>query len=94
MVPISSLNIHQHELIGLTASVLRSSNSSQVGISGTVVNESMKVITISDKTKDRMVQKKDAYFNIILPDGSTIVVEGLRVLHRPIERVKTRNRGS
>lgn len=94
MVPITEKNIHQHELIGLPASVACSSNPSQVGISGLLVDESMNTVTISDGVKDRRIQKKDACFQIVLHDGSTVIVGGHRIQGRPIERVKGKAGGS
>ncbi len=93
MAPITGSNIHQHELIGLPANVIYSSNHCQVGISGFFVNESMNTITISNGIKDRIIQKKGARFNVTLFDGSKITVEGNRILARPIQRVKGKNRG-
>ncbi|MCJ7635720.1 ribonuclease P protein subunit [Candidatus Bathyarchaeota archaeon] len=94
MVPITGSNVHQHELIGLPANVIYSSNPCQVGISGFFVDESMNTMTISNGIKDRIIQKKGARFNVTLVDGSKITVEGYSILSRPIERVKGKNRGS
>jgi ribonuclease P protein subunit POP4 len=94
VAPLTKANIHQHELIGLPASVVYSSNPSQVGISGRLVDESMNTITLSDGVKDRRIQKKDAYFQVVLPDRSIVIVEGSRILSRPVERVKGKVGGS
>jgi len=93
-MPIAEKNIHQHELIGLPASVVCSSNRSQVGISGHLVDESVNTVTISDGVKDRMIQKKGACLRVVLPDGSAVIVEGRRILGRPIERVRGKAGGS
>ena len=94
MVPTTEKNVHQHELIGLHARVVCSSSPSQVDISGLLVDEGMNTVTISDGVKDRMIQKKGACFQLILPDRSTVIVEGHRIQGRPIERVKGKAGGS
>jgi len=88
MAPITERNIHQHELISLTASVIRSTNPPQTGVSGLLVDESMNTVTISDGARNRVIPKKGACFRFNLQDGSTVVVEGDRLLGRPVERVK------
>jgi len=93
-VPLTKSNICQHELIGLHASVACSTNPSQIGVSGLLVDESKNTVTISDGVKDRRIQKKGACFHFALPDGSTVIVEGHRILDRPVERVKGKVGGS
>jgi len=94
MVPLGESNIYLHELIGLPASVVYSTNPSQVGISGLLLDETMNTVTIFDGVRDRMIQKKGACFRVTLPDGSTVILEGNRILSRPIERVKGKAGGS
>jgi ribonuclease P protein subunit POP4 len=94
MVPITASNIRQHELIGLPVSVTCSSNPSQVGISGLLVDESMKTVTISNDAKDRVIQKKGTSFCLTLRDGSTVTVEGRSIFGRHVERVKGKIGGS
>ena len=94
MAPVTKSNIYQHELIGLPVKVMCSSNPSQAGISGLLVDESMNTVTISDGVKDRVIQKKDAHFEVTLPNGSTVIVEGDGILGRPVERVKSKAGGS
>jgi len=90
MAPLTESNIHQHELMWLSTLVVSSSNPSQVGIKGRLVDETMRTITVSDGGKERMIQKKGTCFEFTLPNGSTVVVEGRRIADRPIERVKAR----
>ena len=54
----------------------------------------MNTVTISDGAKVRIIQKKDACFRVKLPDGSTAIIEGRKILGRPIERVKGKVGGS
>lgn len=80
--------IVQSELIGLKAKVVKSSNPSYVGISGSVVDETRNTLTIRQENRDRVVVKDQAVFQFTLLDGTVIEVEGGVILGRPEDRVK------
>lgn len=77
-------NVKKHELIGLEAEVEDSSNESQVGIEGEVVDETKKTINISGK----IIPKKDSSFIFTLPDDSRVRVNGEIIYSSPEERIK------
>ena len=93
MMPITESNVHQHELIGVQARVESGLNRSQNSIHGTIVDETMNTITISDGFIERMIQKKGTDFVLYLQNGSSFVIEGSRFVGRSIERIKNRNGG-
>jgi len=78
--------ILHHELIGLEAEVLEDSNPSNVGVRGTVVDESLNTVVIGDD-RARRVAKKDAVFKFTL-NGEVVKVEGRALQGRPEDRVK------
>jgi ribonuclease P protein subunit POP4 len=78
--------ILHHELIGLEAEVLEDSNPSNVGVRGTVVDESLNTVVIGDG-RERRVAKKDAVFKFTL-NGEVVKVEGRALQGRPEDRVK------
>jgi ribonuclease P protein subunit POP4 len=78
--------ILHHELIGLEAEVLEDSNPSNVGVRGTVVDESLNTVVIGDE-RERRVAKKDAVFKFTL-NGEVVKVEGRALQGRPEDRVK------
>ena len=55
---ITKNNIHKHELIGLSAKVISSSDSSLKGISGKIVNETKKTLRIEVDGKEKVLLKK------------------------------------
>ena len=93
MLPITESNVHQHELIGVQARVESGMNPSQNSIHGTIVDETMNTITISDGSRERMIQKKGTDFVLSLQNGCSFLIEGSRFLGRSIERVKNKSGG-
>lgn len=86
---ITPHNIIQHELIGLRADVVESTNPDLVGIAGIVVDESknMLVIESSTDTRRRMVEKSCSVF-VFHIDETKVKVDG-RLLHsQPENRIQ------
>lgn len=80
-------NILWHELIGLEAKVIRSTNKSHIGISGTIVDESRKTLIIKEGEGHKRVPKKDSIFRLRL-ECREVEVEGTALYGRPEDRVK------
>jgi ribonuclease P protein subunit POP4 len=87
MSPISPRNVLRHELIGLEAGVVKSSNPSHRSVKGFIVDESMKTLVIEQDGEAKRVPKRDATFIIKLPSGK-VEVEGAALYGRPEDRVK------
>jgi len=81
-------SILQGEFIGLEAKVVRSSNPSQVGMQGEVLNETQKTLTISRKGEDKRIAKETSTFQFTLPDKTVIEVDGKVLVGRPEDRAK------
>lgn len=80
-------SILYHELIGLEAEVVNSTNRSLVGVSGTVVFETMKTLRLMTRSGRVVVVPKDvAVFNFKLEDGSSRILDGKLLRYRPEER--------
>jgi ribonuclease P protein subunit POP4 len=76
-----------HELVGLEAEVIRSTNRSLLGVSGTVVFETMKTLGLMTKGGKVVTVPKDvALFRFKLEDGSSKTLEGKLLKCRPEER--------
>lgn len=86
---ITPHNIIQHELIGLRADVVESTNPDLVGIAGIVVDESKNMLVI-ESFKDacrRMVEKSCSVF-VFYIDETKVKVDG-RLLHsQPENRIQ------
>jgi ribonuclease P protein subunit POP4 len=83
-------NILRHELIGLEARVMGSSDPALLGTSGKIVDETCNMLVIEDGEKSRKISKSNSTFLITLPDGEKVTVEGKKLVGRPEERVKRR----
>jgi ribonuclease P protein subunit POP4 len=57
-------NILRHELIGLTCRVNSSSNAFNTGISGKIIDETMKTIIIEKNGERKNIEKKDSKFEV------------------------------
>jgi ribonuclease P protein subunit POP4 len=92
MTQISPQNILRHELIGLDVKVARSRNPDLRGAKGTVVDESRNMLTLASKGKMLKVPKNVATFRFKLENGTIVDVDGVRLVARPENRLKTKVR--
>lgn len=77
-------NVARHELIGLSARVIRSGNPSAEGICGVITDETQNTLEIGGKT----VFKGGAVFEITLPSKVKVKLDGDKICARPWERIK------
>jgi ribonuclease P protein subunit POP4 len=91
-MPTKPENILRHELIGLKAIVARSSNSLLVGTRGRVIDETRNTVRLSTRKGVKVIPKGVAVFRFDLSDGSTVEVEGTRLVGRPENRMKAKGR--
>ena len=80
--------ILQHELIGLKAKVVQSSNPSYLGICGTVIDETQKTFKILHKEEEKVIVKQASVLHFTLADGSLVEIDGKILFGRPEDRVK------
>jgi len=84
----AAATIIQGELIGLDAKVVKSTNPSNLGISGKVTDETRNTLIIRQNENDKVVAKDTAVFQFTLPNGTVVEVEGAAIIGRPEDRVK------
>ena len=89
-MPLMKQNMPRHELIGLEARVMGSSDPTLLGTSGKIVDETRNMLVIEDDEKSRKISKSNSTFLITLPDGEKVTVEGRKLVGRPDERVRRR----
>jgi len=82
----------QAEFIGLNAKVVKSSNTSYLGISGKVIDETRNTLVIRHKNADKIIIKEVAVFQFILPNGTVVEVDGKVILGRPEDRIKKKSK--
>ncbi len=84
-------NIIRHELIGLECVVSKASNKGHAGISGKIVDETLKTIIISHKGTNKRIPKQGTVFRIML-DNKEVDVDGDYLIARPEDRIKKKFR--
>ena len=85
---ITPNNLVRHELIGLYAKIVSSTNPSNIGVKGKVVNETYKTLVIEHHGKEKRVFKKNVVIVFALPDKKKVEVEGKLLVARPWDRIK------
>lgn len=80
---ITPENLPRHELVGLRAEVIDSTDQTQIGISGEVTGETRSMLEIEGKK----VEKKSSTFLFTLPDGTKVELDGRLIDERPAERI-------
>ncbi|MPL75637.1 hypothetical protein SDC9_21464 [bioreactor metagenome] len=86
---ITSKNIFHHELIGLNLKVFNSSNNFLIGISGKIIDERKKTITIETEDNGiKIIPKNVSIFHLFLPNGELVEIDGKILVNRPEDRIK------
>lgn len=80
-------NIIRHEFMGLFCDIAKSKNRSQEGVSGRVVDETMKIIVIETKKGRKRIQKRGTIFRFCLSKAK-VCVNGNYIIARPEDRIK------
>jgi ribonuclease P protein subunit POP4 len=92
MAPITPSNLLKHELIGLHVKVSDSSDPKLVGMKGTIVDETKNMLHVHDGKRLMMFSKKVSTFQLRLPDGQTVLVDGRHIVAQPQDRLKIKTR--
>jgi ribonuclease P protein subunit POP4 len=89
-VNLNPENRARHELIGLEVRVVTSSNSSQIGLSGQVVDETRNTFLLETKAKVLRFAKKNTNLIFTLPDEQKVRVYGSILISQPENRISKR----
>jgi ribonuclease P protein subunit POP4 len=87
-MPITPYNLVRHELIGLKVKIKDSSNKSQIGLEGRVIDETFKILKIETNKGEKSIPKDIAIFIFTLPNGTKVQVDGKILIGRPEDRIK------
>lgn len=87
-MPVTRRNLLRHELIGLEARVMNSSDPTLLGTSGKIVDETRNMLMVEQGEKVRKISKSNSTFLITLPEGDKVTVDGKKLVGRPEERVR------
>lgn len=83
-------SLARHELIGLEVLVETSSNPSQIGLSGQVVDETRNTFLLETKAKVLRFAKKNTNLIFTLPDEQKVRVYGSILISQPENRISKR----
>ncbi len=85
---IAPQNIVKHELVGLSTHIVESKDPNHVCTKGTILEESKEMLHINTERGTIAVPKKICVFDITLPDGTLVRVDGGLLRGRPEDRMK------
>ncbi|MFC7075889.1 MULTISPECIES: ribonuclease P protein component 1 [Haloarcula] len=90
-MPLTPETLPRHELVGLDVEVVAASNPDAVGISGSVVMETTKLLSVEGADRVWHVPKDAATFLFTLDDESRtrVRIDGERLVARPARRTET-----
>lgn len=86
---ITPKNVVRHELIGLQVKIGKSSDPTQKGLKGKVIDETYNTLKIeTKKRKEKTIPKKNCIFIFTLPNRTKVQVDGKLLISRPEDRIK------
>ncbi|MGQ9719634.1 MAG: ribonuclease P protein component 1 [Nitrososphaerales archaeon] len=83
---ITPATVQFHELIGLEALVVKSSDPTLKNVSGNVVDESKNTLRLFVKDRTKIIPKANSAFIFKLPDGTKVRIDGSLLTGRPEDR--------
>ena len=81
------MNVQILEIIGLTCTIVDSTNKELVGITGKIINENKNMLTLNTKFGEKLIPKNTCEFNIT-KNNDTITISGSQLLTYPYERLE------
>ncbi len=86
---ITPYNLILHELIGLKAKIAKSTDPTQKGISGKIIDETYNTFKIETRDgKEKTAVKGNCIFVFTLPNKTKVQVDGKLLVSRPEDRIK------
>ena len=75
------------EIIGLTGTVIKSSNIDLIGISGQIIDETKHMIIMNTKSGEKLIPKNSCKLEIGKNDKK-VIVDGIQILKRSHEKLE------
>lgn len=92
MSMITPQTVIRHELIGLFAVVAKSSNKTQEGFSGLIIDETKNTIFLQTTEGIKCLQKQHMLLRATLPDSVEVLIDCSKLSVSPTRRVSMRVR--
>lgn len=86
---ITAQNLVNHELIGLHAHIVDSTNPSAIGLNGEIINETKSTLVLQTATGQKMIQKQHNKWKFAL-GSQDIIIDGSLISKRPEDRIKVK----
>jgi len=83
---VNTSNVFYHNLVGLEARVASSTDPTQIGVEGRVIDETTKTLLISTTDGDKLIPKRISKFIFYIPNEVSIDVN--TIAFSPEERLK------
>ncbi|KXB02806.1 hypothetical protein AKJ45_00455 [candidate division MSBL1 archaeon SCGC-AAA261F19] len=87
-MPITENNLLQHELIGLRAKIVQSTNPSLANKEGVIVDETRNTLVLKENESLKIIPKQDVRLRLNLPEGKKVKVDGRKLIARAENRIK------
>ena len=81
------MNVPILEIIGLTCTIVDSTNKELVGITGKIINENKNMLTLNTKSGEKLIPKNTCEFKIT-KNHEMLTISGSLLLKRPHERLE------
>lgn len=81
-------NILFHELIGLRATIIESTDETLKDLSGEIIDETKQTIRIRSEQGLKIIPKGNVTFRVVMPDGQSVIVSGKKIMYRPEDRIR------
>jgi len=86
---ITQFNVVRHELISLPVRIVKSTDPTQKGLKGKVIDETYNTLKIETKEgKEKIIPKNNSVFIFTLPNKIKVQVDGKVLVGRPEDRIK------
>lgn len=86
----TAYNLIYHNLVGLNVEVNRSTDPTQIGVKGIVIEETKNMLIILTSGKVKKIPKRNCTFTFFIPNP--VVIEGEKIAYSPAERLKRMRR--
>lgn len=83
---VNPYNLLYTDLVGLKVRVASSTDPTQIGVTGTVVDETQRTLVVSTGSREKAIPKVSSSFAFYLP--GEVMVDGSSIAYSPEERLK------